>query len=149
MRKQPRATRLRRELVKYHCGSHVFRITTPSLPKVAKEREVAAQPDAMVFIGEAQHTDASNRRSQPCPRDRDRAAGIFRETPVLPVHAYACVCVHTCIYIHKIPKFKMGQAEGLLCGDSHHCLQSSNLDQNAQIHNNYASIAMADSISFH
>ena len=56
------------------CGSHVFRITTPSLPKVVKEREVAAQLNAMVLIGEAQRTNASNRRSQPYPRDGDRAA---------------------------------------------------------------------------
>ena len=69
MRKQPRVMPLRRESVKYHCGSHVFWIATPSLPKVAKEREVAAQLNAMIFIGEAQRTNASNQRSQPYPRD--------------------------------------------------------------------------------
>ena len=85
-RKQPCATPLRRESGKYHCGSHVFRITTPSLPKVAKEREVAAQPNAMVFIGEAQRTDASNRRSQPYTHETGTTlpSGISRETSVLP-----------------------------------------------------------------
>ena len=32
------------------------------------------QPNAMIFIGEAQRMDASNRQSQPSPRDRDCAA---------------------------------------------------------------------------
>ena len=73
MRKQPRAAPLWSELEKYHCGSHVFRITTPSLPKFAKEREVAAQLNAMVFIGEAQRTDASNRLSQPCTQETGTA----------------------------------------------------------------------------
>ena len=72
--KQPHLMPLRRESGKYHCGSHFLQITMTSLPKVAKEHNVAAQPSAMIFIGEAQHTDASNQRSQPCPRDRDRAA---------------------------------------------------------------------------
>ena len=85
-RKQSCTTPLRGELGKYHCGSHVFRITTPSLPKVAKEREVAAQPNAMVFIGEAQRTDASNRRSQPYTHETGTRlpTGISHETPVLP-----------------------------------------------------------------
>ena len=62
MRKQPHATPLRRQSEKCRCGSHVFRITTPSLPKVAKEREVAVQRNAMICI-EAHCTDVCNWRS--------------------------------------------------------------------------------------
>ena len=47
--------------------------------------EVAVQPNAMVFVGEAQRTDASNRRSQLCQETGTTLpSGISRETPVLP-----------------------------------------------------------------